>query len=47
MDPLFIQEFSEVFTCFNKLMAIPETQVKGIQIVQVGVACFHGDIHYM
>jgi hypothetical protein len=39
----FIQEFSEVFTSFNRLMAIPEPQLKGVHVVQVGGACCYGN----
>ena len=47
MDPVFIKDFSDVFASFNNLMNIPETQLKGVHVVQVGGACYHGNISRM
>ena len=47
MDPVFIKDFSDVFASFNTLMNIPEAQLKGIHVVQVGGACCHGNINRM
>ena len=47
MDPVFIKDFSDVFASFNNLMNIPETQLKGVHVVQVGGACCHGNISLM
>lgn len=45
MDPVFISDFSDVFASFNQLMRIPETQLKKIHVVQVGVVCCYGDVY--
>ena len=45
MDPVFISDFSDVFASFNELMRLPEAQLKGVHVVQVGEVCCHGDVY--